>query len=72
MKIKMEIDSLTMLKGRFSDTLSSLNGYIMESQNDDGDYSTEAVESRLKEIKENFMRELQALSSSIVLTRPKQ
>ena len=71
MHMKIKISEIDVLKGKFSNTISAIEGVLKESEGDievGQSYSAEAVYSRTKRIKEVFEDEIKKLSMDITLT----
>ena len=66
--IQIKTNNEEILKGKFADTFSTIEGYYREAKGDisvDQSYSAGAVFRRIERIKEAFLRDINNLSKNI-------
>ena len=70
LNMQVEVKTEDVLNGKFKNTLSTLEGFLMEAYGDiqnDTSYSAKGVHNRFEEVKTALLSDLESLQKSIVL-----
>jgi hypothetical protein len=66
--IKVKVSTEEIVKSKFTDSLSTIEGYLKEAEGDyyhGTDYSARAVVKRISDIKDKLLNDLENLAKSI-------
>jgi hypothetical protein len=69
MALKIKASSEEILKGKFSNTLTCIQGYVTEAKGDIGmdvNYGPKAVLGRMKLIQETFIKDMENLAKDLI------
>jgi hypothetical protein len=65
--LKIKITPEDVLKGKFYESLSLINGFLTEADNEDDDYTSTNVFNRLMEIREAMLTDIKRTANDITL-----
>lgn len=70
-KIEVKFNSTDLIKSKFVDSLSTIEGYLSESRGDISvgtSYSPSGVHRRMQDIKSSLLRDIESLSREIKIS----
>ena len=70
-KIEVRFSSSELIKSKFIDSLSTVEGYLLEARGDMStttNYSPEGVHRRIQDIKNSLLRDIEKLSREIKIS----
>jgi hypothetical protein len=65
--LKIKITPEDVLKGKFYESLSLINGFLTEADNEDDNYTSTNVFNRLMEIREAMLTDIKRTANDITL-----